>query len=388
MRTVVFCHAPLDAEFVREIGKYLEANLAINCCYDEGVVHHPAEFLEVVGRALSAELTVALLSPESIPQQWRREAWEPALLEQPKQLGNLLVFALARECRFPALLRREAFCDFTGDQTSGLRSLKRLIFRHTSLGTQLIDVPALGPVGEEAAPIVEELRDSVADRPGVVLGMSRDAALAFAHACAQDFEGACWIDCARRSSVGILGEMVNRLGLRLSGSFEQNRRAFEMFCTERRCLFVLEHAEAEQVSAVAPGGLASVVATAATPLPEAMALQQVVLLFDRWMHEERRCSEALGDALFYLRTAESWPVTQRLGAGVLSFLKNGDRLAEANEVLELLLAGARANQDQDAQHHYEWDRSWILGHWGEPYVETTMILHAPGELRQLGLFDA
>ena len=385
MRSLVFCYAPQDSELVHEIGRFLDVNLALNCCYDEGVVHTPAEFLDVVGRALSAELAVVLLSPEPVPQPWRRGAWEPVLLEQPRELGNLLVFALVRECQFPALLRREPFCDFTGDRISGLRSLKRLIFRHTAPGDDLVDLPAIGLRGGEA---VEELRSALADLPGTRSGVSRDAALAFAHASARDFEGAFWIDCARRTSCGILAEMASRLGLRLSGSFEQNRNALRKFCTERRCLFVLEHADAEQADAVAPGGLASVLITARGPIPDPMALTDVVSLFARWASDEKRCLRALGDAYYHLENTTSWQTLQRLGSAVLSLLKNQDRLAEANEVLELLLAGARAQNDDDALHRLNWDRSWILGHWGEPYVSTTMILHAPGDTMQLGLFDA
>jgi hypothetical protein len=150
----------------------------------------------------------------------------------------------------------------------------------------------------------------------------------------------------------------------------------------------LEHADEERATAVLPGALASVVVTAPAPIPDAMPLADTVSLFDRWVREERRCLEALGDAYEHLQTVESWQTMQRLGSAVLALLKNQDRLAEANEVLELLLAAARVQTDEDARHRYEWDRSWILGHWGEPYVSTTMILHAPTDTKQLGLFDA
>jgi hypothetical protein len=68
----------------------------------------------------------------------------------------------------------------------------------------------------------------------------------------------------------------------------------------------------------------------------------------------------------------------------LAILKNQDRLAEANEVLDILLTHARASGDEGAIHRYEWERSWILGHWGEPYVAEAAILQPPGQATQLG----
>jgi hypothetical protein len=299
MRSVVFCHAAPDAELAREIGSYLAANLAVECCYDEGLIRSGSELLDVVGRAMSAELVVVLLSPEAVPSRWVNDTWQPVLLEQPREFDSHLILALARECKFPALLRRQPFCDFTGDRLSGLRRLKRLIFRR---------VEAEDDAGAES---VEELRCLLADRPGVLVGVHREKALAFEKTCARDFEAAFWIDCARRSACGVLGEMANRLGLRLSGSFEQNRQALQKFCQERRCLFVLDHVDAEQAVAMAPGALASLVVTASTPAPEPMPLKKLMPLFAAWAREERSCLSALGDAFHYVQQ-EPWQTVRHL----------------------------------------------------------------------------
>ena len=375
MRSVVFCHAAQDAGLAREMGSYLAANLAVECCYEEGLILAGSELLNVVGRALSAELVVVLLSPEAVPSRWVNDTWQPVLLEQPRAFGSQLVLVLARECTFPALLRRQPFCDFTGDRLSGLRKLKRLIFRRAE-------------AEDDAAPeSLEELRCLLADRPGVLVGVDREKALAFEKTCGRDFEGAFWIDCARRSARGILGEMASRLGLRLSGSFEQNQQALRNFCRQRRCLFVLDHVDAEQAVAMAPGALASLVVTAPAPAPEPMPLTKLAALFAAWAREERSCLSALGDAFHYVQQ-EPWQTVQHLGPSVLAVLKNQDRLAEANEVLEILLAHARAQGDEGAIHRFEWERSWILGHWGEPYVAEAAILQPPGGATQLSLFDA
>ena len=385
MRSVVFCHAPEESELAHEIGRFLDANLAVNCCYDEGLVETPAAFLDVVGRALSAEFAVVLLSPDSVPKRWQRGTWESVLLEQPRELGNLLVFALVRECQFPALLRRGSFCDFTGDRIAALRSLKRLTFQHTARIAKSIDLPSRESEDADGA---EELLCALADRPGFLAGVNRKEALAFAHGAAKDFEGAFWIDCARRTPCGVLGEMAARLGLRLSGSFEQNQNALRRFCTERRCLFVLEHSDPEQAAALMPCGLASVLVTSPAPPRGPMVQAEVLSLFSNWVNDEPLCLAALGDAIYHLQNIESWPAMQRLGSAVVALLKNQDRLAEANEVLEILLAAAESHGDQGARRQFAWDQSWILGHWGEPYVFTAMILHSPRETLQLGLFES
>jgi hypothetical protein len=372
MRSVVFCHAAQDAGLARELGSYLAANLAVECCYDEGLIHARSDLLDIVGRALSAQLVVLLLSPEAVPSRWVNDTWQPVLLEQPREFGSQLILALARDCKFPALLRRQPFCDFTGDRLSGLRRLKRLIFRRSEAED---DHPA--------TETIEELRCLLADRPGVLVGVAREKALAFEKTCGRDFEGAFWVDCARRSACGILGEMAGRLGLRLSGSFEQNQQALRNFCRQRRCLFVLDHVDAQQAVAMAPGALASVLVTAPTPAPEPMPLPKLLPLFAAWAREERSCLSALGDAYHYLQQ-EPWPTVQHLGPEVLAVLKNQDRLAEANEVLEILLTHARAQGDENAIHRFEWERSWILGHWGEPYLADAAILQPPGAAIQLG----
>src|SRR5207248_1168067 len=71
--------------------------------------------------------------------------------------------------------------------------------------------------------------------------LSASEALAFANVATGDFEGIFWIDCAHRSRAGILGDISQSLGLRLSGTLDRNRVALEDFCDERRCLFIFEN---------------------------------------------------------------------------------------------------------------------------------------------------
>ena len=68
---------------------------------------------------------------------------------------------------------------------------------------------------------------------------------------------------------------------------------------------------------------------------------------------------------------------------MLALLKHHQRLAEANEILEILIAGAQLSSDQDALYRLRWEQHWILGHWGEPYTGSPIPNLPSGETTQL-----
>ncbi len=390
MRSVVFCYAAPDLDLAREIGAYLEMNLPVACSYEEGLIGPRRDLLDAVGRGLSAELAFVLLSPESIPRKWVRTVWEPVLMDQPRELGSQLVFGLARACKFPDLLRRQSFCDFTQNRLEALRAAKRLVLAHRRPVRKSVDLPAPGAPVSLETPVLEQLHASLADRPGQAQ-LPRDIALAFAHSIAPEFEGVFWIDCALRTPAGVLGDVSQALQLRLSGSLEQNRRALEDFCRERRILFLFEHAAGLDPRWTTLGGLASVIRTADSRLPEPAPIEEALALFPSWPMHEARCLSLLGDAYYRLQSLDplsdpQWRATTQLGSAMLGLLKHFDRLAEANEILEIFLKGARVRADQDALSRFQWEQSWILGHWGEPYSDSVIQPPNPRDSVQLG-FD-
>ena len=384
MPSAVFCYAPGDASAARDIGAFLEVNLPFTAFYDEGLVRPGFDLIDAVERGLSAELVVVLLSPESVPKRWERERWEPVFVQQALELGSQIAYVQVGECRFPELFRRHALHDYGAGALQAKRDLKRQVLarRRAPRNTVLLP-PLVAALGTDQ----EQLRRDLADVPGFRADVERGAALEFAHACSGDFEGAFWIDAKRRTRAGVLGDIAQVLGLRLSGSSEQNQAALRMFCLERRCLFVFERLCPSLQEAVTLGGRASVVVVeTTTEMPELPAVPELCGRFANWSGDAAGCLALLGDAQCVLDGLASWERAKQLGGCMLALLKNAERLAEANEILEIVIASAIRNADQDALRQFRWEQSWILGHWGEPYRSQLPPSMPLGETSQLG-FD-
>ena len=311
--------------------------------------------MDAVERGLS-DVTLVLLSPESIPKPWKRERWEPVFLKQPSAFGTQIGFVLLRECKFPELLRRGNFFDLTASRLDGQRQVKRWLLESAQ---GLPDFPATDTLSADR---LEELRRALSDQPGTASDMPAAEALAFAHAAMADFEGVFYIDCRHRSRAGILGDVAQSLGLRLSGTLDRNRAALEEFCAGRRCLFVFENIAPEQRELVAFGGKTSAILTAHT---EEASKQDPFELFTSWTRRSNECLGALGAAHRALEK-ESWPRALQLGSSMVAFLRHWDRLAEAYEVLGILLNSAHDHADFQTIHRLKWEQSWILEHWQQP----------------------
>jgi hypothetical protein len=209
----------------------------------------------------------------------------------------------------------------------------------------------------------------LADQPGVTHDVPRTVAVEFAHACEEDFEGVCWVDCQWRSLAGVLGQISSFLGLQLAGSAMQNRDKLQAFCEQRRLLFIFEDLATEDREVVAFDGKCSLLFTLPDCRRRPRPLQEIVQLFHT--NEERTCFSALGemsahlDALAKMPYNESSAALNKLGAAAFALLKRHERLAEADEVLSFLVENAFAEGDQIALRRWESERSWIRESWGE-----------------------
>ena len=371
MRSAVLCHASEDAGFASELASFLESNCPLIVSREEGLVGTGRDLVDAVEWALSAELVLTLLSPDSVPKTWPRDKWEPVLLDNPRELGTQVAFLLLRNCKFPELLRRHNFFDLSQDRLAGQRALKRWILEQDSPFENPLELPEPCPATATACDILPELERRLADRPGLEIDINPETALAFAHTYTDDFEGVFWLNCARRSRAGILGDTAQALGLRLSDAAEQNWRALRDFCAHRRCLFIFEHVDAADRELVAFEGKTSVIFSSPSPPPTPRPLEEVMALFASWTRNADVCLHALGDAQWHLNKLlvdgrESWTALISLGRAMVALLKHYDRLAEAYEVLELMANATRAKEDVLAVHRLEWEKSWILEHWGQP----------------------
>jgi hypothetical protein len=370
MRSAVLCHAAGDASFADELADFLEVNLSFNVARDEGVVRAGFDLVDAAEWGLSADLALVLLSPASVPGAWVRARWEPVLLAEPRELGTPIAFLLLDDCKFPELLRRGAFFDLGQNRLEGLRALKRWLLSKQRPAPDVVGLPVAEPVTPLAPELLDELQREIGDRPGTRERLGEDAALAFIQECRDDFDGVFWIDCAHRSRAGIVGDIAQALGLRLPGTLEQNRDALQCFLADRRCLLVFTGMGAEDRELVDFTGRASLIFVASGAATGAPSLEPVATLFGSWARNHEACLGALGDAQYWLRRLLACPdrlrEALRLGAAMAALLKHCDRLAEAQETLEMMEQAARDHGDPLTAHRLAWEQSWILERWGQP----------------------
>ncbi len=214
--------------------------------------------------------------------------------------------------------------------------------------------------------------------------LSAVEALAFAHSCKEDFEGVFWIDCTHRSSAGVLGDVARSLRVRLSGTADQNKVALKDFCDGRRCLFVFENIAPAHWDLVDLGVKTSVILTASTDLRPKLSFEEIYDLFSSWTRNSGECLRALGAAHWYLQQLP--PQMFQLGSSMVAILKHYDRLAEAHEVLELLLNSAQERADLQTIHSVKWEQGWLLEHWNQP-VDLNVASQNVSEPNQLTLFE-
>ncbi len=315
MPSLVLCYAPQDEPFARDLGRYLEINLPIEVSYTEGVIKPDFDLIEATERALSADVALVVLSPDSVPKTWRREIWEPVFFAKPLEFGALLGFVLMRPCRFPDLLRRRYFFDASEDPLAAMRDLKRWLVR-----------PQPSMLRSEAEPSAElaELRRRIADQPGEVEDVASDLAYKFAREYGVDFEAVYSLDCHGRSRAGIVGEIGSAMGLRLPGTLDKNVHDLREYCRDHRVLFVLAGVSPAARDVTAFGGRASVILT------------------DRDVSRETNP-----------------PFSLRSGWASIAELKSAERFAEVVELLEIMAQTARESGDFPALSRIQREQFWM-----------------------------
>ena len=392
LQSLVICSSAADEEIGATIRRYLEANCPFLGVQDDVIVPSPEELLETVDRALSSDLTLLLLSPEANPGLLARVQWEPVLLEQPRELGSTLAFALARPCRFPQLLRKQKFFDLSTEAYSGLRSLRRWLIEQNPFKRERVEfLPPRPAAPESDSDVIADLERRIGDQPGMAWDVARDTALAFAHSHSRDFEGVFWINCSGRNEAGIVGDTAHALGLKLAGPKAENRAALHEFCAGRRCLFVFDGLPTGDRELVSFRGHGSVLfTTPATAQADCLPLAETVALFSRWRTNPEPALEHLRDASLHLQflssasAPEAASLVKNLGADMFGLLQQRERLAEALEVLDVLSKHAWNEGSEAELRRWEWEKGWIREAWGQT-PSARVRLGAPAQAAQLSL---
>jgi len=385
MRSIALCYSPVDAGAATELRSYLETNCPVEI--EDGVMQMGADLLDSVETGLSFDHVLVLLSPDSTQPAWPRARWEPVLFEQPKQLRTRLAYVLLAECKFPAVLKKEAFFDLSRDFSAGRRSLKRWLL------AELTPAPPMPKLPERAAGLAEadiELLEPLADWPDFTAS-DRDTALAFAHARHADFEAVLWLDCTRRGRAGVLGDVAQGLGLRLEESWEDNVLALRSYCAEHRVLLLFENLDSADPEMLNFGGKASVVLVEGGETVPRRPLRDLIRLFSSWKRNAEKCLAALGDVESHLDspeilTEENWPEACSLCSAAVGLLKDYGRLAEAYDLLTRISSATQVRGDLAELGQVEWETSWILEKWDQPVQIPGRLAAAISEPTQLSLF--
>lgn len=361
MQSAVLCHAAADHDPASDLVRYLELNCP-QIRFDTEEFAAPCGILEAAERAISADFPILLLSPSAVPQPWPRAAWEPVLIDEARRFDRQIAFFLLQECKFPDVFRRGVFFHCQ-------RALKRWLLRNYAFPaeTELPEIDAPVPIDPAA---LEKLASGLADRPGMETNVPRDLALAFAHEAAPDFEGAFWLNCAHRTSAGIVGDAAHALGMKLRGPLEEDVCKLGEFCARRRILLVFEYASPGDIEWAA-AGKTSCLFVAGNALPPPRPLVKTLALFARWRQDPRPCLRALGDVQSHVRrlpdyAEEEWRSALSLARAAVSLLKHTGRLSEACELLEMAIPAFRARNCPFQAAEWEAERRWILEEWGSP----------------------
>jgi hypothetical protein len=371
MRSAVLCHALDDKGVAEDLAKFVELNCPIEVSVAEGQIREGEDLIDRIEWAASADFALVLLSPESVCRKWKRERWEPIFTEH----ASTLSFVLLRQCTFPKRLETWPFFDASGDPFAARRALKRWLLSTAGLYEDGVQLPEPDTHYSAESDLLEDRRRRIADRPGIEFDVSRADALAFAMTCRNDFEGVFWTECAYRDEAGILGDAGRLLNLKLTGTPEENKKALLDACTQRRFLVVFENMLPELRGLFPFQGRTSAIFTAPAKLKPPRPLAELAMLFSNWTTHQPSCLAALGEAKYHLEllpflTAQNAQIAMELGSAVCALLKQGERFAEAYEILDLMKEAAQTEGDTLRRYDFEWEQSWILERWGAPAPET------------------
>jgi len=90
-------------------------------------------------------------------------------------------------------------------------------------------------------------------------------ALEFAHRHQTDFESVHWLPCVSGNLASIASELTRQLALSLTGDLNQILAELRTHLGTKRCLIILDNSETDDLSALIPGGVSSVLVTTRQP---------------------------------------------------------------------------------------------------------------------------
>ncbi len=300
MLKVFPCYPPQDRPLVRELAGFLERGAGVEVLLEEGEIQPGCDLVGKVEEGLSADVVLALVSPEAGPAKWILERWKPVFWDQAASVGTPVATLLCRDSKFPELLRRKNFFDLRLDRMAGFRAIKRWLMSLSPLPEKAPFAPAASKSFRGREGEMEKLRSLLADAPGVAVieggpGAGKTVlALEFAYRHQLDFDAVLWLTCGSRTTAALAGDLAAQMGVRLDQSLESCLHALRRLCAQHRCLIVLDDAAAEASAQLAPRGRTSVLLTTRQS-GLAGTLSATALSLDPWAGGGAATERAIGD---------------------------------------------------------------------------------------------
>lgn len=322
MITVFPCYAAADRAFAAELADFLERGADVRVFLEDGEMEPGGDLVAKAREARMADIVVVVLSPDSVPAKWVRADWEEAFLSGPANEGVRIAFLQRGGCRFPEILRREAFFQ------DG-RGVKRWIRNGERSG------------GSHPAHL-EPLVAALADQPGVY---ESDLASDFVDHCSGDFDAVCWLRCGDRTIAQLAGELGWQLGLKLDGEPLTNALRIRRFCRDRRFLIVLEDCRTAEARELVCEGRSS---TLLTKLP---------------VRDYRPAGLAEIQQEFASVFPMDWAAACVLAKRGVLLAHEQARVAEAFELMRMLYESAKIREDNRIMKDSARELIWILEQW-------------------------
>jgi TIR domain len=141
VREIVICHAREDRADAAELAAFVRAGTRLPVRLEDGEIRPGSTLLSTVEEWTTGGGVLAVLTPRSAPEGWRRPEWERILIADPRESGTPIGLVLTAGCKFPEQLRRErTFFDLTQNRLHGFRLIKRWL-----LGLETAREPLSGP---------------------------------------------------------------------------------------------------------------------------------------------------------------------------------------------------------------------------------------------------
>lgn len=385
MLELTLVHACEEEALAHELGSYLAKNCGAHADY--GIVSPDDQLLDVVGRALSSDIMVVLLSPNSAPKRLDRDEWEPLFIEAAAKHGTDLAYVAVADCPFPKVLVRSNSFQLSNGVRECARALKRWIFKIRPTTERPYYVPLeAGPVDDTE---IENLWQTIADAPGLATAPA-DVACTFASRARTDFQGVFWIDAHESGLLPVMGELGAQLGLRLPDELATNTKAVRALADQYRCLVILEGAGPEVSKEFTQMGRTSIlIATSDPPTLSFESAQRDAAALSSWMNTRTlapQSAQICRTADWLLRQAPQWEFACHFARAAVAYWKFQERFAEAFALVEKMVDKAVQRQDRGAAAEFGKERGWILEGWGRGTMAMTAFAAASAPAEQLALW--